>query len=124
MTEPCSYCGGRGKLPSAESISILAERELRRVARNEKKEREALLITCHPDVAEILIGPDGETVDRIEREIQRAVYVRADPEQHVEKFDIVPGTNRRSDKKYGHYRGAQVVECRIMRSWCSRSPPL
>jgi ribonuclease G len=122
MTVPCSYCGGRGKLPSPESISILAERELRRVARNEKKEREALLITCHPDVAEVLVGPDGETVDRIEREIQRAVYVRADPEQHVEKFDIVPGKIADFDRKYGHYKRAQVVDCRVLRSLVQPEP--
>jgi ribonuclease G len=116
LTEPCSYCGGRGKLPSAETISIQVEREIRRAARNGKKEREALLVTCHPDVAEILIGPDGETVDRIERESQKAVYVRSDAELHLEKFEITPGDIAEFDRKLANFKRAQVVECRVARS--------
>lgn len=122
LTEPCAYCGGRGKLPSAETISILAERALRRAVRNGKKEREALLITCHPEVAELLIGPDGQTVDQIEREIQRAIYVRADHDMHLEKFDIVPGDIAEFDKRYASYKRAQVVECRVARSLVHPDP--
>jgi ribonuclease G len=122
LTEPCAHCGGRGKLPSAETVSLLAERELQRTVRNNKKAKEALLITCHPDVAELLIGPDGENVDRIERDIQRAIYVRSDVEQHPEKFDIVQGDMAEFDKKVGSYRRAQIVECRIARSLVQPEP--
>jgi ribonuclease G len=122
LTEPCAHCGGRGKLPSAETVSLLAERELQRTVRNNKKAKEALLITCHPDVAELLIGPDGENIDRIERDIQRAVYVRSDIEQHPEKFDIVQGDMAEFDKKYAPYRRAQIVECRIARSLVQPEP--
>jgi ribonuclease G len=116
LTESCVYCGGRGKLPSSETVSILVERELRRVVRNGKKQGEALLVACHPEVAETLIGPDGETVDRIEREIQRAIYVRADASLHPEKFDVTPGTIAEFDKKYTAYKRAQVVECSVIHS--------
>lgn len=116
MTEPCQYCGGRGKVASAETVSLMAERELVRAARNAKVKKEAFLLTCHPDVAELLVGPDGENVDRIEREIQRAVYIRAEPEQHLEKVDIVPGDIAEFDRKYNAYRRQQVVECQVARS--------
>jgi ribonuclease G len=122
LTEPCAYCGGRGKLQSAETVSILAERALHRAARNGKKEHEALLLTCHPDVAELLIGPEGQTVNRIEREVQRAIYVRADHNMHLEKFDIVPGNIAEFDKKYASYKRAQVVECRVARSLVHPDP--
>jgi ribonuclease G len=122
MSEPCNYCGGQGKLPSAETISLFAERELQRTAKAEKKPREALLIQCHPDVAEFLIGQDGENVDRIEREIQRAVYVRAESEQNPQKFDIVAGDITEFDKKYGSFRRSQIVECRIARSLLQVEP--
>lgn len=122
ITEPCTYCGGRGKMPSAESVSILAERELHRVARTEKKDKDALTITCHPDVAELLIGPDGETIDRIEREIQRAVYVRANPDQHLEKCDIEAGSMASIERKDSAYKRAQVVECRVARSLVQPEP--
>jgi ribonuclease G len=116
MTEACSYCGGRGKLPSAESVSILAERELHRAVRTEKKDKDAVTIVCHPDVAELLIGPDGETVDRIEREIKRAVFVRANLEQHLEKFDIELDSLADIEKREHAPKRAQVVECRVARS--------
>ncbi len=122
LTEPCPYCNGRGKLASPESVSILAERELRRAARTEKKPSEALLITCHPDVAELLIGPDGETIERLEREIQRAVYVRADPESHLEKFEILPGDMADFEARHGQYKRTQVVECRVTRSLVQPEP--
>ncbi len=122
MTQPCEYCGGRGKLPSAESVSIQIEREVRRLAKDGKKASEAFLIKCHPDVAESLIGPDGETVDRLEREIEKAVYVRAAPEDHLEKYEILPGTMAELDRKYVPFKRAQVVECALERSLVSPEP--
>ncbi len=122
LTEPCSYCGGRGKLASPESVSIQAERELRRTVRTEKRPSEALLITCHPDVAELLIGPDGMTIDRVEREIQRAIYVRADAEMHLEKFEILSGEMADFETKHATYRRTQVVECRVARSLVQPEP--
>jgi ribonuclease G len=122
LSEPCSYCGGRGKLPTSETISILAERELHRAAREDKKNREAFLLVCHPDVAELVIGPDGETVDRIEREIQRAVYIRSDASLHPEKLEITPGDISEFDRKYASYRRGQVVECQVCRSLLRTEP--
>jgi len=122
LTEPCEYCGGRGKLPSPETVSLTAERELHRAVRNAKNKKDALVITCHPDVAELLIGQDGDNIDRIERDLQRAIYVRADSEQHPEKFDIVPGDMSELEKKFGGLRRSQVVECRVTRSLVQPEP--
>lgn len=117
LTDECPYCKGRGHLPSAESISVLVERELRRVAADPKNARkDAFLINCHPEVAELFIGPDGTTISEIEREIQRAIYVRADEDGHIEKYTIQPGDINELDKLRLNYRRAQVVECRITRS--------
>jgi len=122
MTEPCEYCGGRGKLPSAETVSLMAERELHRAVRNGKNKKDALLITCHPDVAELLIGQDGDNIDRIERELQRAIYVRAEPDQHLEKVEILPSDMSELEKKFGTVRRSQVVECRVTRSMIQPEP--
>ncbi len=122
LTEPCEYCGGRGKLPSAETVSLMAERELHRAVRNGKNKKDALLITCHPDVAELLIGQDGDNIDRIERDLQRAIYVRADSEQHPEKLDIVPEDMPEMEKRFGSLRRSQIVECRVARSLVQPEP--
>jgi len=122
LSEMCPVCQGRGKLSSAETVSIELERELRRVAGKAGPDKLALLAVCHPDVAELLVGPDGDTVDRIEQEIERAVYVRAKPDVHLEHFDVTPGTPEEFDRQLGIYRRAQVVDCRVARSLVSPEP--
>src|SRR5205823_393892 len=87
MTDDCPYCKGRGHLPSAESVSLLMERDLRRQVNDPKNvKKDAFLITCHPEVAELLIGPDGTTVAENERQLQRVLYIRCEQEAHVEKY--------------------------------------
>jgi len=113
MTEPCSYCGGKGKLPTPETISISLERELHRTVRTERKSREAYLILCHPSIAELLVGTEGETVDRIEREVQRAIFVRADKSLHPEKYEIIGGDIAEFNKKYQTYKRGQTVDCLV-----------
>ncbi len=117
MTDECPYCKGRGNLPSAESVSIVVERELRRQANDPKNARkDALLVTCHEEVAELLIGPDGATIEEIERHLQKAVYVRCDDSAHMEKYSIEAGDMAELEKGRAAYRRAQVVECRVARS--------
>ena len=52
----------------------------------------------------------------MERQLQRALFVRADEDAHVEGFTITPGEIGEFEKNKLNYRRAQVVECRIMRS--------
>ncbi len=117
LTDECPYCKGRGHLPTAESMSVLVERDLRRqaiVPSNSK--REAFMIICHPEVAEILIGPDGATVAELERDVQKAIYIRADEDAPIERFSIHPGDIEQYEKQLMGYRRSQVVECIITRS--------
>lgn len=117
LTDECPYCNGRGHLPSAESVSLLLERDLRRVVNSPQNlKKEAFVITCHPDVAELVIGPDGTTVAEMEQHLQRALYVRSHVDSHMEKYTIEPGDIAETDKARLSYRRAQVVECRITRS--------
>jgi ribonuclease G len=122
MTEDCPACKGRGHQPSAESVSLLLERDLRRQVNDPKNaKRDAFLITCHPEVAELLIGPDGTTVAELERQLQRVLYVRCDLDAHVEKYSIESGEIAEYEKSRLNYRRAQVVECRITRSLLKES---
>ena len=117
MTDECPYCKGRGNLPSAESVSVQLEREIRRFGGNPQYARkDAFLVTCHPEVAELLIGPEGSTIAELERELQKAIYVRAEEGAHIEKIDIDPGDIGEFEKNRLNYRRAQVVECRIVKS--------
>ncbi len=117
ITDECPYCKGRGHLRSADSISVQIERDLRRqvqTAANAKKD--AFVITCHPEVAERLIGTDGTTITTLERELQRALFVRATEDSHIEDYAIQGGDIGELEKSRSKYRRAQVVECNIVPS--------
>ncbi|HLI48467.1 MAG TPA: Rne/Rng family ribonuclease [Chthonomonas sp.] len=117
LSEECPLCKGRGHLPSAESVSLEVERDLRRMVADPKyAKKEAFRITCHPDVAEFLIGPDGATVEEMERELEKALYIRASEEAVIEKYLIEAGEIASFEKSRAGIKRAQVVECRIRRS--------
>ncbi len=56
--EACPYCQGRGRVASAMSISIEAERALKKVA--SESDSKAFVVHVNPRVALHLIGPRGE----------------------------------------------------------------
>jgi ribonuclease G len=117
MTDECPYCKGRGHLPSAESVSLVIERDLRRQIGDAKNARkEAFLINCHPEVAELVIGPEGTNITWLEQQVQRALYVRCDLNAHIEKYSIEGGDISDFDKTRLGFRRAQIVECRVVRS--------
>lgn len=117
MTDECPYCKGRGHLPSAESVSLVIERDLRRQVGDPKNARkEAFLITCHPEVAELVIGPEGDNITWLEQQLQRALYVRCDLNTHIEKYAIEGGDINEYDKAKLTARRSQIVECRVVRS--------
>ncbi len=116
LTEECPYCHGRGHLASAESVSLFVERDLNRMAADSRNaRRDAFLITCHPDVAELMIGTDGNNIEELERCLRRALFVKADLNLHVEKYAI-EGVDLADMEKRTALRKAQVVECLVMRS--------
>ena len=122
MSEICPYCQGNGKVPSAESISIEIERDLRRLSRAQNT-AEAFCVTCHPQVALYLIGENGENIEALEHLMQRGVYVRADETLHQEKYEIQPGRMDELDRKHLAVRRGQVVEAHIIRNALA-SPPV
>ncbi|MEW6283327.1 MAG: Rne/Rng family ribonuclease [Candidatus Eremiobacterota bacterium] len=89
MREACTYCSGRGRVLSVESIALRARRELKRQAQQSR--HDAVLITVHPRVGVALVGYEGEEIEGLERDTGKSVYLRVDREVHVEHFDIQPG---------------------------------
>jgi ribonuclease G len=114
VNEACPYCQGRGEILSPESVSIQVERELRKLSA--EVDDEAFLVSVHPEVAAHLVGAEGETIDEIEKEIRRAVYVRADSSAHMEKYEIVPGDVDELEGQIARFSKSQVVECEVVRN--------
>lgn len=120
MTEGCPYCQGRGRIKSSESVSIDIEREIKKMA--SETDEEAFIITAHPEVAVHLIGPMGEAIDEIERRLKRAIYVRANEEMHIEKFEIVPTNIQETERQMQRFKSSETVECSVVRNPYSLLP--
>lgn len=114
LTVPCPACQGRGRLPSPETVSLWVERDL--MSRVRREEVEAYLIEAEPQVAEHLIGDEGENVEMLEHTLRRALFVRAHPDLPLEEYRIIGGTLEELKRLHLPYRRAQVVECRVTAS--------
>ena len=120
VTEPCPYCQGRGRVESAETISLKIERDLRRTA--SEVDDEAFLVTANPEVVYHLVGSSGEVIDEIERRLRRAVYVRANEALHTEKYEIHPGDLQEMEMQMLPWKKADVVDCQVVRNPFSTLP--
>ncbi|MCE5197384.1 MAG: Rne/Rng family ribonuclease [Armatimonadota bacterium] len=120
VTEPCPYCQGKGRVESAGTVSLKIERDLRRLVA--EMDDEAFLVTAHPDVVHHLVGTGGEVIDEIERRLRRAVYVRANENQHVEKYEIIPGDLQEMERHMMPWKKGETVECNVVRNPFSMLP--
>ena len=114
VTEPCPYCQGRGRVESAETVSLAIERELRKLCA--ESDDEAFLVTANPEVAFHLIGSSGEVIEEIERRLRRAIYVRSSEHMHVEKHEIVPGDIQEMERHMLPWKRGETIDCQVVRN--------
>ncbi len=86
--EPCPYCGGRGKVKSAMTMSVELQRSLHQVMRKYLDTIHEIKIIVHPHVLNRLRTEDEELLVEIERRYAGRLTFRADPTLHHEKFTI------------------------------------
>lgn len=113
ITEICPMCEGRGRIPSKDTVSLWIERDMHRML---AEPGNAFLVKCHPSVVEALIGADGESVEDLEHELQRGIYLRADFDCAFDEYTIESGTIEEFDRQLMGFRRAQVLECNVRRS--------
>jgi len=120
LTDTCPYCHGLGRIPSAETVSMNIERDIRKMAKTVNSE--AILVLAHPDVAGYFVGPQGEDIERLERQVQRSIYVRSDINWHIEKYEIEPGTASRIEQAHPLPKRGQIVDVVVSKSMLSTPP--
>jgi len=120
VTEPCPYCQGRGRVESAETVSLQIERDLRRLVH--EVDEEAFLVTTNPEVALHLVGNNGEVIEEIERRLKRAIYVRSNESLHIEKYDITPGDLKAMERQMMPWKKGEMVDCHVVRNPFSMLP--
>lgn len=120
VTEPCPYCQGKGRVESADTVSLRIERDLRHLA--SEVDEEAFMVTAHPEVVMHLVGSGGEVIDEIERRLKRGIYIRANDAMHIEKYEIVPGDLQQMDKYMMPWKKGETIECSVVRNPFSMLP--
>ncbi|MEO7453790.1 MAG: Rne/Rng family ribonuclease [Fimbriimonadales bacterium] len=113
ITSACITCGGRGRVPSSQTVSLWVERDLRRQMSSPGN---AFLVECSLAVCEALIGPDGENIEELEHSLRRGLFIRSNPTLGQEEYIITEGTIDDLERKVMGYRRAQVVECNVRES--------
>ncbi len=86
MRTACPYCEGRGRVLSAETMSLRVRRELRRLARTGTSR--AILVEVHPLVRAMLFRDGDAWLRQLEERSSKRLIVRAREGQHLERINV------------------------------------
>jgi ribonuclease G len=87
LCEPCSACGGRGVLKTAESMCLEIFREIIREVRLYKVQ--TLLVLASNGVVEMLLDEEADTLAELETFLGVQIKFRAEAEYNQEQYDVV-----------------------------------
>ncbi|MDW7651151.1 MAG: Rne/Rng family ribonuclease [Bacillota bacterium] len=87
LQQACHYCGGRGKVLTADVVSSRTERQLKSYLNG--LDADAVLVEMHQSVAGLLIGPGGSYLRKLEEETGKTIFIRGSETAHVEKYKIL-----------------------------------
>ena len=87
LCDTCPYCEGRGYIKSSRTICYEVFRELRRAftGSDEKK----ALVTVNSGVADLMYDEERQGVEELEKEFQKKIVIKADPNLHQEQYEVV-----------------------------------
>jgi len=86
LQETCWYCEGRGALKSKRTIVYDVLRALMRQA--PRLMEEIIVVQAHPEVVDLMVGEEKETLDAVEALCKRKLVIRPRGSFHQEQFDI------------------------------------
>jgi ribonuclease G len=86
MNESCPVCDGRGHVRSKNTMAYEIMREVQRAAGKHREDQ--LVVSCHPDVAKLLQGPEREAMRLLMMKLNKSIVVRPQPQYHVEQYDL------------------------------------
>jgi ribonuclease G len=85
-TEICPTCDGRGHVRSKTTMAYDIMREVQRAAGKHREDQ--LVVSCHPEVAKLLQGPEREAMRLLMMKLNKSITVRPQPQYHLEQYDI------------------------------------
>jgi ribonuclease G len=87
LCDSCLYCERRGYVRSATTVCYEIFREIRRAG--SARDAGSILVTVHPNVANLLFDEERAGVEALEREFNKRITIKADPHLHQEQYDLV-----------------------------------
>jgi ribonuclease G len=88
LTQPCPYCGGRGRIKSLTTICLNLRKELLHL-RDRTIGQSELLLRVHPEVSRALQQEERAILDELQKSLNVRILLQSDPELHHERFDVV-----------------------------------
>src|SRR6267143_341001 len=85
-TEMCPTCDGRGHVRSKTTMAYDIMREVQRAAGKPREDQ--LVVSCHPEVAKLLQGPEREAMRLLMMKLNKSITVRPQPQYHLEQYDL------------------------------------
>ena len=86
----CPHCGGHGRVPSHPTIAYALLRDIRRESA-QLKNGGHITVHAHPGIANFLYDQANEGLDELERDIDRKVIIKANPDLDPEAYRIEAG---------------------------------
>ena len=92
--DDCPYCNGRGKVKSAETMSVEIQRKLVEILKRRQRDDSdfQLRIVVHPTVMDRLRKEDEKILNEMEKRYFGKLNFRPDPGMHAEHFKIINAT--------------------------------
>jgi ribonuclease G len=87
LTQPCPYCGGRGRIKSLTTICLNLRKELLRL--RGRTGQSELLLRVHPEVSRALQQEERAILEELQKSLKVNILLQSDPELHHERFDVV-----------------------------------
>jgi ribonuclease G len=87
LQKDCPTCGGSGKVLTEETAAIRIENQLRQFL--SLTEEEAVLVAVHPGTAAMLIGVNGKSLEKLEENTGKKIYVRGDSSLRPDEYALV-----------------------------------
>ena len=89
--DDCPYCKGKGKVKSAETMSVEIQRKLAEILKKRTRDESdfQLRIVVHPTLLQRLRAEDEKHFIEIEKRYFGRLHYRPDPAMHAEHFKII-----------------------------------
>lgn len=97
LRETCPCCKGVGSVETLQTVRVRAEREVRRLALDQKAE--AVKLVVNPRVAQAMVGWEGEEMQRLEKAVRKPVHLRTDRDFARDRVDTHAFGSREADDR-------------------------